>query len=34
MTFVEILGLLISMFGIGFFIGRGIKSTRQFLNLI
>ncbi len=34
MTEAEFIGALLSAFGIGWFIGRGIKAVRQFLDLI
>lgn len=31
---VEVGALMLSAFGVGWFIGRGIKAVRQFLDLI
>ena len=34
MTVIELVGVLITSFGVGWFVGRGIKAVRQFLDLI
>lgn len=34
MTEAEFVGALVSALGIGWFVGRGIKAVRQFLDMI
>jgi len=33
-TVAELVGVMVSAFGLGWIIGRGIKAVRQFLDLI